>query len=72
LVTPAVSEPPDNLHLHVGSLALDTGDNDVMISVPTDMDGKPRIVDGYFDGTPTVDMGTYETPALYYLPLMSH
>ncbi len=35
------------------------GDN-AAISLTTDLDGLPRIVDGDWDGTATVDMGAYE------------
>ena len=49
-----------NLRLLFGSPAIDTGDNDYVVDVPTDLDGEPRIVDGNLDGTPTIDMGAYE------------
>ena len=48
-----------DLHLGSGSPAIDTGTNSA-ISLPTDLDGNPRIVDGDGDGHATVDMGAYE------------
>ncbi len=48
-----------DLHLEQGSPAIDVGDN-AAISLPTDLDGLPRRVDGDWDGTATVDMGAYE------------
>ncbi|MCP4605610.1 MAG: DUF5123 domain-containing protein [Proteobacteria bacterium] len=48
-----------DLSLVPGSSCIDTGDNTV-VSVSTDMAGKPRIADGYGSGTATVDIGAYE------------
>jgi predicted outer membrane repeat protein len=59
-----------NLRLQTGSPAIDAGDNTFAAGVLTDLDGEPRIVDGDMDGTPTVDMGAYETQIYYYLPLI--
>ena len=63
-----------NLRLQTGSPAIDEGDNIFAAGVLTDLDGEPRIIDGNLDGTPTVDMGAYETPIDYpydnYLPLI--
>ena len=63
-----------NLRLQTGSPAIDAGDNTFVAGVPVDLDGKPRIIDGNLDGTPTVDMGAYETLIDYlfdnYLPLI--
>ena len=65
-----------NLRLQDGSPAIDAGDNTFVIGVLTDLDGEPRIVDGNLDGTPTVDLGAYETQIyvtqIYvgYLPLI--
>ncbi|UCC29238.1 MAG: S8 family serine peptidase, partial [Phycisphaerales bacterium] len=49
----------DNLRLGPGSPCIDTGDN-TAVTVPIDLDGNIRIVDGDGDTTPTVDMGAYE------------
>ena len=49
----------DDLHLSADSACIDQGDNTV-VTVTTDLDGNPRIADGDFDGTATVDMGAYE------------
>lgn len=42
-----------------GSPCVDTGDNSV-VAEPNDLSGNPRIVDGDWNGTATVDMGVYE------------
>jgi predicted outer membrane repeat protein len=58
--------------LHLGSTfpAIDTGTNSA-ISLLTDLDGNPRVVDGDGDGTATVDMGAYEFQLLdVYIPLI--
>jgi uncharacterized repeat protein (TIGR01451 family)/CSLREA domain-containing protein len=48
-----------NLHLRLGSPAIDAGDNAALPpDVTTDLDGNPRIVNG------TVDMGAYEAGLL--------
>ena len=52
----------NNYRLSVESPCVDEGSNDGVIS-DVDLDGHARIVDGDWDGTPTVDMGAYE-----YLP----
>jgi predicted outer membrane repeat protein len=54
-----VDDDYGDLHLGAGSPAVDSGTNSA-ISLPTDLDGDPRIVDGDLDGTATVDMGAYE------------
>ena len=65
-----------NLRLQTGSSAIDAGDNTFVTGVLTDLDGEARIIDGNLDGTPTVDMGAYETQIyvtqIYvgYLPLI--
>ena len=59
-----------NLRLKTGSPAIDAGDNTYIAGFPTDLDGKARIVDGDFDGTPTVDMGAYEFGDEIYIPLI--
>ncbi len=60
-----------NLRLGSGSPAIDAGDNTFAAGVLTDLDGEPRIVDGNLDGTPTIDMGAYETQIyVVYLPLI--
>src|SRR5690606_29348717 len=48
-----------NLHLTLGSPAIDAGDNSALpAGITTDLDGKPRIVNG------TVDLGAYESQML--------
>lgn len=59
-------------HLSEGSPAMDAGTNDV-VTVATDLDGKPRILDGIGDGQAVVDMGAYESEvgsSSVYLPLV--
>ena len=59
-----------DMHLGASSPAIDSGTNSA-ISLPTDLDGNPRIVDGDMDGTATVDMGAYEFQLVgMYLPLV--
>ena len=48
-----------DIHLLPGSPCIDAGDN-ALVSGAVDLDGNPRIVDGDYDGTATVDMGAYE------------
>ncbi len=43
-----------------GSPAIDAGDNGAPSLPVTDMDGRPRILDGNHDGVATVDMGAFE------------
>jgi len=63
-----------NLRLQSSSPAIDAGNNDLISGFLTDLDNKPRVVDGDMDGTETVDMGAYEyqTPDLFdvYLPMI--
>ena len=60
-----------NLRLLVASPAIDKGDNAYIAGVTKDLEGKPRTVDGDFDGTPTVDMGVYEFQVYnIYLPII--
>jgi len=48
-------------HLLEGSPCIDAGDpNYVAEPNETDLDGKPRLLDGNNDGIPVVDMGAYE------------
>jgi predicted outer membrane repeat protein len=57
-----------NLRLQTDSPAIETGTN-INESMPTDLDGNPRIVDGNLDGTAIIDMGAYEYPIYdVYLP----
>jgi len=54
----------DNLRLQAGSPCIDAGDNSVVTGA-TDLDGRPRIIDGDGNGTATVDMGAYEMRVIY-------
>ena len=69
---PAAEAPTTNGNdrLTQGSPAIDAGTNEA-VTVDTDLDGNPRIVDGTGDGNPVVDMGAYEfrTTLSVYLPL---
>ncbi len=48
-------------HLLLGSPCIDAGDpNYIPEPNETDLDGKPRVLDGDNDGVPVVDMGAYE------------
>ncbi len=49
----------DNLRLQGGSPCIDVGSN-AAVTVPTDLDGNPRVWDGDGDEAPIVDMGAYE------------
>jgi hypothetical protein len=50
-----------DLRLTLGSMCIEDGNNSaVPANVTTDLAGKPRIVDGNFDGNAIVDMGAYE------------
>jgi hypothetical protein len=55
----------DNLRLQAASLCIDAGDNTAPNLPATDLDGRPRILDGDGDSIAVVDMGAYE-----YLPLV--
>jgi predicted outer membrane repeat protein len=71
----AASEAPTttgDYRLTEGSAAIDAGLNAaVPITVTTDLDGNPRIVDGNEDGSEVVDMGAYEfRRSKVYLPLV--
>ncbi len=50
----------NNYHLQEGSPCVDTGNTSAPNLPGVDLDGKPRVVDGNFDGTSIVDMGAYE------------
>ncbi len=70
-IDPAIAPTTSgNLRLKSSSPAIDVGSNSFVTDVPTDLDGEPRIVDGDFDGTPTVDMGAYEFGDVTYIPLI--
>jgi hypothetical protein len=61
----AASEAPTtrgNYRLLLDSPAIDVGDN-LAVTVDTDLDGNPRIVDGDRDDQAVVDMGAYEAQA---------
>jgi hypothetical protein len=65
-----VDDDYGDLHLGAGSPAVDSGTNSA-ISLPTDLDSNPRIVDGDGDGTATVDMGAYEFQTYpLYVPIV--
>ncbi len=53
----------DNLRLQPDSPVIDAGDN-AAVTVTTDLDGLPRIVDGDGDDVLTIDMGVYEFQGL--------
>ena len=49
-----------DLHLLPSSPCIDAGSNAAAVSIATDFDGDPRVLDGDNDGTPIVDMGADE------------
>ena len=49
-------------HLRYGSPAIDVGNN-IAVTLVTDLDGNPRLVDGDGDSILEVDLGTYERQA---------
>jgi predicted outer membrane repeat protein len=49
-----------DLHLQPGSPCIDTGVNDAVGGIVSDIDGDPRIYDGDYDGSEVVDMGADE------------
>ncbi len=65
-----VSQPPldsanvaGDVHLQEGSLAIDAGRNeDVPLSIQTDLDIQPRFINHASGGAGTVDIGAYELP----------
>jgi parallel beta-helix repeat protein len=66
-----------DFHLGPGSPCIDAGDNAALDLPAYDFEGDDRIMDGYDDGTATVDMGVDEVAVggawfRYYLPLMLH
>ncbi len=57
-----------NYRLQPDSAVIDKGNN-AAVTATTDLDGKPRIVDGSNAGTAVVDMGAYEwQSSTLYLP----
>ena len=54
-----------NLRLRPGSPCIDVGNNSEPNLPPTDLDGRPRIIDGDCDGIDVVDMGAYEFAFAY-------
>jgi len=67
--TPDVDEGANDdygdLHLDTGSLCIDAGDNSEPNLGATDLDGRPRIIDGDCNDTDIVDTGAYEFAWLY-------
>ncbi len=53
-----IDSADDNYRLMYGSPCIDSGTN--LVSVPDDLDGIARPLDGNYDGTNTTDMGCYE------------
>ena len=61
-----------DFHLRPTSPAIDHGNNSALAllegfsatPLPTDFDGNPRLGDATAKGSPTIDMGAYETPGL--------
>ena len=56
-----------NLRLSPGSPCIDKGSNAAVLSgITTDLDGRPRIIDGDCDDIDVVDMGAYEFALTYF------
>jgi hypothetical protein len=53
----------DDYRLARGSPGIDAGEN-AFVSEPTDLRGRPRILDGNGDGNAIVDLGAYESVRL--------
>ena len=69
LVDPATAPSiAGDLHLQVGSPAIDSGDNGPCLSI--DLDGNKRPIDGDGDGSAVCDMGAYEKLIDLFLPLI--
>ena len=59
-VDPLFVNPAGDFRLQLNSQAIDSGTNAAPNLPQTDLDGKPRILDGNNDCISTVDMGAYE------------
>jgi len=59
-----VNRGDEDYHLLYGSPCIDSGTN--LVSVPDDLDGIARPLDGNYDGTNTTDMGCYEYDGSVY------
>jgi parallel beta-helix repeat protein len=61
-----VDDANDDYHLEPNSPCIDEGDPNGDYSSETDIDGEPRVMDGYADGNDIVDMGADEVGCLSY------
>lgn len=61
----------DDFHLMADSPCVDAGDGVSPPTLPHDLDGRPRILDGDSDGSAIIDMGAYERSAVNPLLVIS-